>query len=732
MNAMNDIPVQRWIHTIFTGTFQCDIPLAINLCVQLGRCFHYELGSAILLHFQTLLKDQNDCFDDLLSSFDEISDQSQTASFVATMLDRLKLSQLEKKETVDHLTCQKLLELDGKLVAPDCWLLLEIAKLLLSNDVAAAKNHLQKALSLFPPYSFYLKSQGLVSSLLADQKVFFQREVKLAVLGSTTTRLMIPVLKAAGLTKNIRLFIYEGTFGNYIQEILADDSGLYRFQPDVLLLLLESHDFPLAPALGQDHSQDYALKIRSLWKLVLSRLSCHIIQTGLDYPHIHSWGSLEDTLENGRRRQIDSVNRQLSESLPEGVSFLHVAPLAATANYSWSSPRDWHMFKQYPAPEALPLFADVVLAQTAAVFGMNKKVLILDLDNTCWGGVVGEDGLEGIQLGNSSSAFGESCLELQKYAKELKERGILLAVCSKNNESDALQVFEQHDEMILRKDDFVAFKANWNDKVSNIRSIAAELNLGLDSLVFLDDNPAERNFVRRELPEVTVPEFGNSHEKMLETLKRGMYFETVCLTHEDRERHQSYQLRNRCLQSRERITDLKAFLEKLQMKCGHGFVDDASLSRVHQLVNKTNQFNLTTRRYTRHQIQAMAKKPDWWCRWFRLTDCYQDYGITGVLFVHKQDRDWFVDTWLMSCRVIGRQLEQFMFKILLQDAKKEGCQRIHGEYIPSAKNSQVESFYPQLGFSRNGHANSFVVSTENASVPKVPVQEKRMVELRLP
>ncbi|MDR1385733.1 MAG: HAD-IIIC family phosphatase [Planctomycetaceae bacterium] len=719
---MSEIPIQRWLNIFFSMAQPPYVTESLSLCRELGKTFHYELATAILRRLHTALQNEDAAFEELLVAFNELADVSQTAAYIATMLDRQKLAKMESGEETNQLTLKKLMDLNKTLPFPNPDLCLEIAKLFSFSEKNLAKRELQQAFGMFPPYSFYLKSQRYVSELTQNKNIPFKRTVRLAVLGSATTSFLTPVLKAAALAKDIRLEVYEGAYRNYTQEILNLQSNLYSFNPDVIILLTESHDFPASPQISLNEADTYASQIRGLWKHLQENSGCHIIQTGLEYPDAASWGSLEDTLPDGRRRQIDNVNQQLSESLPNAVSFLNVNAIASQCESCWTSPREWQIAKQYPSSTATPLFADSLVAQIAAAFGMSKKMLILDLDNTCWGGVIGEDGLAGIKLG-SASAAGESFLELQRYAKDLKNRGVLLAVCSKNNERDALLPFEQHDEMILKKEDFVVFKANWNNKASNIRDIAREANLGLDSFVFLDDNPAERILVRNELPEVAVPEFGQAHHLMLQALKRGMYFETLALTDEDKNRHQSYVSRQKLQNAAESPADLTHFLKNLKMKCYHGAVNESSLLRVAQLINKTNQFNLTTRRYTQQQVNEMMNGENWWCHWFRLDDSQQCHGIVGVLLVRKQQETWIIDSWLISCRVIGRRLESLMFKVLRNAAKKAGCSQILGEYIPTEKNGLVKTLYSKLGFSSMQEENHYIYSFNQIDSPPLSVED---------
>jgi FkbH-like protein len=584
------------------------------------------------------------------------------------------------------------------LAVPDADVLLHRARLLAREKrFPEALADLRLALQLFPPYAFFVKCEKLLDRLMASGHWQPRREAKLAILASSTTSLLAPVLRAAGFRCGLKLEIYEGVYGNYRQEILDPQSGLYRFQPDVAVILLNHRDLDLPPAGGSEQAKEFGAQLRDLWSLLLSRHPCHLVQLGIDSPPTGAWGSLEDRLPEGRRRVIASSNRALVADLPQRASFINANALATEIGQAYWSPSEWHAAKQYPSSAALPLLADAICSHCAAALGLTAKVLAVDLDNTLWGGVIGEDMLDGIRLG-SSSAEGEGYLELQQYLKELQQRGVLLAVCSKNNPADAEAPFRRHEEMLLKLDDFAAFQANWNDKPTNLQQIAQDLSLGLDSFVFLDDNPLERALMRSRLPQVVVPECGDTPTEMLAALRRGRYFEAIALTEEDRMRHAAYAGNAARAAAEQEAPSLESFLGGLEMRARHGPVDAQTLPRVAQLINKTNQFNLTTRRYTEEQVRAMASSPDWWCRWFRLADRFGDHGLIGVILAQKAPSRWQIDTWLMSCRVLGRQMEDFMCDCLLSAAQHEGAQAIVGRYIPSEKNSLVSDLYPRLGF----------------------------------
>ena len=322
-----------------------------------------------------------------------------------------------------------------------------------------------------------------------------------------------------------------------------------------------------------------------------------------------------------------------------------------------------------------------------AEMGLSRKLLVLDLDNTLWGGVIGEDGLNGIRLG-PPSASGERYQEFQQYLKELKDRGVLLALASKNNQADADDVLRRHPSAVLRPDDFVSTKVNWQDKGTNIRDIATELRLGLDSFVLLDDNPAERSAVRRALPEVIAPEISGEPAESIAALEHGLYFQALSITAEDRARNASYLANAKQAEIYATGASLDEYLASLSMRIEHGPVDAETSIRVTQLINKTNQFNLTTKRYRREEIEACMTSPAYWCRWYRLKDRFADYGLIAVLIAQMADQHWSVDCWLMSCRVIGREVESFMFRDLVRSAQATGVTRILARYIPTAKNAR--------------------------------------------
>lgn len=590
------------------------------------------------------------------------------------------------------------------------------------DDVRGASADMRLALSLHPPYAFFSRAERVVERILTSPGWEPRRRCRLALLSSGTTSFLTPVLRAVALRWGIALDVYEGPFGAYAQEVIDPTSGLYAYKPEFVLFLQNHRDLSLPPSDATERVLTYQRELAGLWRTAQERLDCHVLQASLDIPWLGAWASLEDVAPGGRGRALRDLNANLAEAVRPGLSIISMEAVAAHARGPVFSETEWHGTRQYPASSVIPSFAELVVAQMRAVLGLSSKVLVLDLDNTLWGGVVGEDGLAGIRVG-APSAVGEAHAEIQRYAKELKERGVLLAVCSKNNPADAEVPFGSHDGMVLRRDDFVSFVANWKDKASNIEEMAKDLSVGLDSFVMLDDNPVERAWVRERIPEVEVPEAPGNPWDMLTALRRGLFFETLAVTAEDRERHSSYRAVVAVRGAERSGVPLEDFLRSLDMRVAHGPVGEATLERVTQLVNKTNQFNLTTRRYSAEQVRQMSEAPDWWCRWFRLEDRYGAQGLIGVLFAHRGPAEWRIDTWLMSCRVIGRRIEHFMCRCIAEAAMAGGAHTLVGEYKPTAKNGLVKGLLPDLGFDP-GQGNSEFRLSLAAPWPESPFIEE--------
>jgi FkbH-like protein len=525
----------------------------------------------------------------------------------------------------------------------------------------------------------------------------FLPHVRLAVIGSSTLSHLHPGIRLAALRRGILLDIYQGVYGMYRQELMDSASGLHSFKPDVILLALDAHH--LAEAENADAESILGM-LRSCWSAARESLGCSVIQQTVLPVHPHLVGNQEFQYPASPAAIVTKVNALLLEEAPKAnVHLLTVDAWAAeTGIFEWFEPSLWHRSKQEVHPRVSNLYGDQVGRILAALRGRSSKCLVLDLDNTLWGGVVGDDGVDGVVIGQGSES-GEAFVALQRYAKGLSQRGVILAVCSKNDEANAILPFEKRSEMILRRTDIACFVANWEDKAGNIRRIAKQLNIGLDSLVFADDNPFERNLVRRELPMVAVPELPEEPSGYVRLLSAAGYFETLSITEEDRERSSQYRANLAREELREKATDMQGFLRALKMKLTWSPFAGKDLKRVVQLLNKTNQFNLTTRRYSEEAVQALLADRNVLTLQLRLDDVYGNNGIIALLIGRRNlNSELELETWLMSCRVLGRQVEQATLNILAEKARDMGCGHLVGYYRPTASNGMVRSHYEKLGF----------------------------------
>lgn len=559
------------------------------------------------------------------------------------------------------------------------------------------------------------------------------RRVRVAILGTFTTRLIAPLLELAAFRDGVDLSLYEADYGVLHQEILDRESGLRAFRPDVVILATSWRDAGLPPVSPEP---DIAVRaavepLISLWRVLREDLGAQVIQHNFDVPLVDSLGALSTVLPGGRARLLRRANLALLDAAGTGVSVLDFDSVASeVGKENWVDEGLWYRAKQHPSPMAIPVLVDHYMAHLRAIFGLTKKVLVLDLDNTVWGGVIGEDGLEGLRLGVTDPE-GEAHTDLQRYAKELRDRGVVLAVCSKNNDSDAKEPFERSAEMVLSLADIAVFRANWQDKATNLREISRALELGLDTFVFVDDNPTERAWVRGELPEVVVPEVGDDISSYLRVLQRCHSFDALTLSDEDKLRAGDYAANARRSELLLAAGTLEEFIVGLQMSAVVSGIDELNLPRVAQLVNKSNQFNLTTRRYTQEQLRALAARSDYEICTIRLRDRFADNGLIGVIIgkvVGEGTGATFeIDTWLMSCRVLGRRVEEFMAGEIMQRALWRGVSRVLGRYIPTAKNGLVRELYSRLGFEKVDEKTPKTPGVEGETVWVYDLKEKAVL-----
>lgn len=541
---------------------------------------------------------------------------------------------------------------------------------------------------------------------LRSTPAYFQPLIpfRLGIISNATSHFMVPALTATAARYGIALECIEANYGQVMQEALAPDSMINRAGADAVLVAIDYRGLPLGTPFGDSAAAETVVaaaidELRVLRDGLRKNSGASCIFQTLARPVEATFGSLDLALPGTSRNVIDLFNRALATTLAGKQDLLlDVGGLAETVGLSaWHDSNLWNIGKIPFANSFLPIYADLTCRLIAALRGKSRRCLVLDLDNTLWGGVIGDDGLEGIVLGQGDP-LGEAHLEVQRTALALRERGIVLAVSSKNSDEIARLPFQKHPEMLLRENHLAVFQANWNDKARNIQAIAAELSLGLESLVFLDDNPAERRLVRDMLPDVAVPELPDDPALYVRTLLAAGYFEAITYSPEDQQRADFYQDNARRVALQRATGDLDAYLATLNMTITFQPFDELGRARIAQLISKSNQFNLTTRRYSEAQVGEIEDDPNCFTLQVRLVDTFGDNGMISVVICRQDAGVLQIDTWLMSCRVLGRRVEQAVLQELLIHARSLGIERLIGTYRPTERNRLVEDHYSKLGF----------------------------------
>lgn len=533
---------------------------------------------------------------------------------------------------------------------------------------------------------------------------------RLAVLSSHTVDHLVPGMRVAGLGRRLALDITVTPYGLYRAVLAERDAELAAFAPDFILLALDSHEMAFDLAIDASEAevaravQERVADLARLWRAARSLYGAQVIQQTFLPAAPPLFGSLERVVPASPSALAERLNDALRDAARSENVLLFDLDLHGRhllSGQALADPVRWHQAKQLVSPIAAPVHGDLVARLLAAALGLSRKCLVMDLDNTLWGGVVGDDGVEGIRLGQGD-ALGEAFLAIQGYVALLGRRGVVLAICSKNDPRIAEAAFSDHPEMVLHRQDIACFMANWDDKATNLRRIAQDLSLGLDSLVFLDDNPAERDIVRRELPVVAVPELPEDVADYPVCLSEAGYFEAATFTRDDAGRAQSYRAKAAHHEALAQTTDMEGYLRGLSMTLVASEIRPVDLPRAAQLINKSNQFNLTTRRYTETELEEMITDPRTIAMCFRLHDKFADHGLISVV-IARPDPEWeeqalLIDTWLMSCRVLGRQVEAAAVEALAAAAARRGIRWLIGEYRPTPRNALVADHYGKLGF----------------------------------
>ncbi len=525
-----------------------------------------------------------------------------------------------------------------------------------------------------------------------------KRTAKVAFLGSYTTTYLARLVRLVAASRGIELEMLETGYAQYERELLDPASSLHAFAPDIVVLAVDARATTL-PDWSDQPATDVDAEVER-WRALWSRagaLGATVVQHSFVVPADAAIAHLDATLPGSRVRMLARCNEHLADGLPANVRIVDCERLAsAFGKQAWFDPLWWDRAKLGVSLPATPALARHTVAVVAGHLGLGRKCVVVDLDNTLWGGVVGEDGLAGLKVGGD--AAGDGYLAFQDRLLALKRRGVVLAACSKNDDAAAREPFEQLPDMHLRLDDFAAFVANWQSKVDNIKQIAADLSIGLDAIAYVDDNPVERQEVRRFLPDVDVITIPRQPSLYARALAGYPWFETGSYTAEDAHRTEQYRARSQINELERSAGSIDDFYRDLHMAAVISPFIDVDVARIAQLIGKTNQFNLTTRRRGPGELQAIVADDRYVHLSLRLRDRFTDHGLVAVVIAELDGATLDIDTWLMSCRVIGRGVEQAMLAAIARSASDRGCTTLRGTFVPSGKNGLVQDHYPSLGF----------------------------------
>lgn len=564
----------------------------------------------------------------------------------------------------------------------------------------------------------------------AHRKLPGQVDCKVAYLGNHTMEPLDRFVDVSCLLQGLSVQTYLGEYDQFFQEILDLESGCHAFAPDIIFLDLSLRS--LAPtiydeliSLTFEQRQDELNRILSVlsdWvELAKQQTNAALVVSNFTRPARLQLGVADTQLSMGEAEFYRTLNLKLaklsvSDARVNILDMDHV--LSCIGKFQYQDPKMYYLAKMEWSEHSLPVIADELLRMIIAITGKARKCLVLDLDNTLWGGIVGEDGVDDLKIGEGSPE-GEAFSDFQRHIRVLKNRGILLAICSKNNIEDAKAAFLNREEMLLKLEDFSSIKINWEHKHLNIQNIARDLNIGTDSLVFVDDNPAECSLVRQMLPEVETVELSRDPSTYVAQLKNLPVFEKLVITDEDRQKTEQYTQNARRTEQKREINDINTFLESLGTEIKIGSPENKHKARIHQLFSKTNQFNVTTHRYSLADIQRFIEKEEWDINITHVKDNFGELGIVGLYLINKQDKHAAIDSFILSCRAMGRGIETAMMNKIKEDYLLNGSfEQIHAIYSPTAKNIPAKKFYETEGFD--------VVSTDSSGKKNYIVNKQCM------
>lgn len=554
---------------------------------------------------------------------------------------------------------------------------------------------------------------------------------RIAILGGSTTSEIAAMLDLFLLDNNIEVEIYESEYNQYWEDAVFGNKDLESFQPDFIYIHTTFRNIEVFPNIADSPEQVNQLlnsefnRLSQMWTALNEKYSCPIIQNNFDRPSYRLMGNRDIWDDCGKSSFINKLNQKIYEYAAAHERFYvnDIDYLSAQIGLNkWHSSFYWNMYKYAMSMEAIPYVAKSVSDIVKSLLGKNKKAVALDLDNTLWGGVIGDDGIEGISIGQELPE-GQAYYEFQKYCKELKNIGVILTINSKNDEDNALAGLN-HPDGVLKPDDFVLIKANWNPKSQNLLETATELNLGIESFVFVDDNPAEREIVNQHLPAVAVPAIG-SVDDYIQVLDNTGFFETTILSSEDINKTQTYRENKKRNEFQNSFLNYEDYLDSLKMRAVIKPFDSFHLQRIAQLTNKSNQFNLTTKRCTEKDIEEMSQSNQFITLYLSLSDKFGDNGIVSLAAGGISGDELNIELWLMSCRVLKRNVEAALMNELVRIAKKKSIRTIVGHYYPTPKNGMVKDFYKEMGFMRikadeNGNTD-WVLQVEDYSDKKTSI-----------
>ncbi|MDE6664022.1 MAG: HAD-IIIC family phosphatase [Lachnospiraceae bacterium] len=556
---------------------------------------------------------------------------------------------------------------------------------------------------------YILKKRKSIKKSLINEENTKRISKRIAVLGGSTTHDIKEMMELFLLNIGIAPEFYESEYNQYWQDVMFDNPELTEFKPDIIFIHTSSRnikDFPTvrdSKERVEELIEEVYAPFEQMWSKIADTYKCPVVQNNFEQPFYRLMGNADFSDVHGRLYFINRLNEKFARYAQEHKNFFinDINYMASCYGLQkWADPFYWHMYKYACAVQAIPELAYNTVNIIKSVYGKNQKALVLDLDNTLWGGVVGDDGADNIEIGQETS-MGQLYSEFQAYVKAHKDLGVLLTVNSKNDEENALSGLNRPDS-VLKPEDFIVIKANWSNKDQNIIEIAQELNIGTDSLVFVDDNPAERHIVESQVAGVRVPEVEDV-VKFITTLDRAGYFEVTSLSDDDLARNDMYKANAERKKQEASYTDYSDYLRSLDMEAEIQAFTPMYMARIAQLTNKSNQFNLTTKRCSQADIESYAGNPDYITLYGKLNDKFGDNGVVSVVFGHVDDKEqalFHVDLWLMSCRVLKRDMEFAMMDELVRKCAERGIVRLIGYYYPTAKNGMVKEFYKLQGFTK--------------------------------